>query len=91
MKESKIHATERLRREGRWDEASAFRDNVRKRLRADGKPKSEANDLAWEAMIDKYQPLGCSRRCRASVRLPSRRIAIGSFFARTGIRSSFRK
>ena len=57
MLESKIHATERLRREGRWAEASAYRDDVRKRLRSEGKAKSEANELAWEEMISKYTPL----------------------------------
>lgn len=57
MRESKIHATERLRREGRWDEASAFRDEARSRLRTEGKPKAEANEAAWEAMIEHFPPL----------------------------------
>jgi hypothetical protein len=57
MKESKIHATERLRQEGRWDEASAYRDEVRGRLRSEGMPKSEADEAAWEAMIERYAPI----------------------------------
>ena len=57
MQESKIDATDRLRREGRWEEASAYRDEVRKRLRAEGKPKAEAVDASWEAMVEKYPPL----------------------------------
>lgn len=54
--ESKIHATERLRRDGRWDQASAFRDETRRKLRAEGKSKIEAGELAWEAMIAKFPP-----------------------------------
>ncbi len=57
MQESKIVATERLRREGRWEEASAYRDQVRKELRAQGKPREEAAEAAWEAMLEKYPPL----------------------------------
>jgi hypothetical protein len=57
MKESKIHATDRLRREGRWDEASAYRDEHRRRLRTEGQPKAEASEAALEAMIEKFPPL----------------------------------
>ena len=57
MSESKIVATERLRREGRWDEASVYRDRVRKELRAQGKPREEAAEAAWQAMREKYPPL----------------------------------
>jgi hypothetical protein len=55
--ESKIEATERLRREGRWDEASAFRDEERKRLKAEGLPRREAAEASWQAMIVKFPPL----------------------------------
>ena len=58
--ESKINATDRLRREGRWDEASRFRDEVKQQLRAEGKSRQEANDAAWAAMLAKYQPLAPS-------------------------------
>lgn len=57
MKESRIEATPRLQREGRWAEASLFRDQVRSRLRAEGKTRAEANDAAWEAMTEAYPPL----------------------------------
>jgi len=54
--ESKIAATHRLQREGRWDEASQYRDEVRQRLRAEGKKRDEAVDEAWAAMVEKYPP-----------------------------------
>ena len=57
MTESKISATERLRREGRWDEASCYRDDARKKYKAEGMARTEANDAAWEAMIKKFSPL----------------------------------
>jgi hypothetical protein len=57
MSESKIVATDRLRREGRWPEASIFRDNERQRLRAAGIPRKQANEQAWEAMTAAYPPL----------------------------------
>jgi hypothetical protein len=46
MTESKIVATDRLRKEGRWEEASLWRDNKRKQLRAEGKSKTDANDAS---------------------------------------------
>jgi hypothetical protein len=57
MTESKIVATDRLRKESRWEEASLWRDNQRKQLRAEGKSKTEANDASWQAMIDAFPPL----------------------------------
>lgn len=54
--ESKIDATDRLRQEGRWDEASRYRDEVRRSLKAEGKPAAEAKELAWAAMLEKYPP-----------------------------------
>src|SRR5881394_1073934 len=56
MVESRIVATDRLRKEKRWEEASRFRDEVRRQLRAAGKPRAEANDAAWEAMLDRFPP-----------------------------------
>ena len=55
--EAKIEATERLRREGRWAEAATFKEERRRELRAEGRPKSEANDQAWAAMVEKFSPL----------------------------------
>lgn len=57
MKESKIELTERLRREGRWEEASRFKDDTVKRLRGEGTKRAEAADAAWDAMAEKYPPL----------------------------------
>ena len=57
MTESKIVATERLRREGRWAEASLWRDEKRKQLRADGQTKANANEASWQAMIEEFPPL----------------------------------
>jgi len=57
MSESKIVATDRLRKEGRWEEASLWRDNKRKQLRAEGKSKTDANDASWQAMTESFPPL----------------------------------
>ena len=57
MKESRIEATDRLRKEGQWSEASLFCDEERRRLRSEGMTKAEANDQAWEAMVAKFPPL----------------------------------
>ena len=57
MPESRIAATDRLRQEGRWDEACLFRDEAKKQLRADGVARTVAIDRAWEAMLEKYPPL----------------------------------
>ena len=57
MTESRISATDRLRREGRWEEASLYRDEIRKQLKAEGRSRADANDAAWHAMLLKYPPL----------------------------------
>jgi hypothetical protein len=57
MTESKITATDRLRKEGRWEEASLWRDKKRKTLREEGQPRTEANDASWQAMIEQFPPL----------------------------------
>jgi hypothetical protein len=57
MPESKIGATDRLRKEGRWAEASLWRDEKRKQLRAEGLSKAEANEASWQAMIEQFPPL----------------------------------
>ena len=56
--ESKIATTDRLRREGRWEDASQYREETRRKLRADGKSKNEAGEAAWVAMLEKYPPAG---------------------------------
>jgi len=55
--ESKIEATDRLRAEGLWGEASVYRDEQRRRLRAEGMPRREAAKKAWELMLEKYPPV----------------------------------
>jgi hypothetical protein len=59
MKESKMALTDRLRKEGRWEEASLFKDEVIKKLRLEKtyKTKFEAAEDAWEQMEAKYPPL----------------------------------
>ncbi|MDP6557319.1 MAG: hypothetical protein QGG71_21810 [Pirellulaceae bacterium] len=44
MMESKITTTERLRREGRWEDASLWRDQERQRLRSEGLSRKESNE-----------------------------------------------
>ena len=43
MNESKIVATKRLQSEGRWNEASLYREEVREHLRGEGMTRKEAN------------------------------------------------
>lgn len=57
MDESKIDLTERLRREGRWPEASAFKDQVVRELRAKGTKRTEAAEHGWEEMARNFPPL----------------------------------
>ena len=56
MNESKIALTERLRREGNWSEASKFKDDALRDLRAKGIKRDEASDAAWEAMEQAFPP-----------------------------------
>ena len=57
MEEAKNVLTKRLRREGRWEEASLFKDEVKNWLRASGLKRAEANEKAWDEMAEKYPPL----------------------------------
>ncbi len=56
MNESKAELTDRLRREGRWSEASKFKDTALADFRAKGMKRDEAGDAAWEAMAEAYPP-----------------------------------
>ena len=47
---------DRLRREGRWDEASQFRRAIIKGCRARGLKKAEARDYAWRETARAYPP-----------------------------------
>ena len=62
--ETKIDATHRLQKDGRWEEASEYRDEQRQKFRAEGLTKKEANEKAWEAMILKFSRALGRRRCR---------------------------
>ena len=57
MGESKIALTERLRREGRWAEASKLKDEAIKEAKKAGMKSDEAKDAGWEAMEKAYPPL----------------------------------
>jgi len=52
--ESKIELTDRLRRQGLWDEASLNKDTVKSRLRSEGKSRKEAGELAWAETQKRY-------------------------------------
>jgi hypothetical protein len=58
--ESRIELTDRLRREGRDEEASLYRNQVREQLRAEGKTRKEAMEGAWEATRLAFPPLPTS-------------------------------
>ena len=55
--ESKIETTDRIRRQGKWEEASRFKDQAKQRHRDAGKSRQEANRLAWEAVQEKFPPV----------------------------------
>jgi hypothetical protein len=57
VNESKIELTERLRREGRWAEASKFKDSVLAERREKGFKRDEASNAAWEAMEQAFPPI----------------------------------
>ena len=45
--EDKLQLSHRLQREGRYNQAMQFKEGRRKELRSQGKPKAEANRIAW--------------------------------------------
>jgi hypothetical protein len=69
MNESKIELTERLRAEGRWTEASNFRETARADFRTKGMGRQEAVEAAWEAMAEAYPALPEATAEPASVRV----------------------
>ena len=54
---AKLESMERLRAAGLWDQAEAYREEVRRRLKSQGKSRSEAVDEAWVAMVELFMPL----------------------------------
>ena len=69
MPESKIEATHRLQRDGRWTAACEFRDRVRRELRQAGKTKGEANDEAWRRMSEEFPPITVTQQGQSKVDL----------------------
>ena len=59
-----------LRRVDLWEEAQEFREQVRQRLRADGKTKQEAVEEAWREMAEKYVPIAEQSQPAFQVVLP---------------------
>jgi hypothetical protein len=54
MIESKIDLTHRLQHEGRWSEASNFKDERIASHRSHGKTRVEAQQTAWDEMEEKF-------------------------------------
>jgi hypothetical protein len=52
MSESKIQLNERLRHEGRWEEACLWEDAKIKELRAQGMKRSETQEEAWQLLFN---------------------------------------
>ena len=61
MQETRAEAMHRLQREGRWEEASAYRQEVRKQQRVQGKTKAKAGQIAWQMMAERFPPLGAGQ------------------------------
>jgi len=55
--ETRAEATHRLQREGRSDEATEYRREIRRQERAKGKGKAEAGEIAWRMMMERFPPL----------------------------------
>ena len=53
----KLELMERLRAAGLWDQAEAYREEVRKRLKSEGKGRAEAVEQAWSEMAELFLPL----------------------------------
>ena len=52
--ESKISCTDRLRHQGKWVEASRYKEDVKQRHRDAGKSRQEANRMAWQAVQERF-------------------------------------
>jgi hypothetical protein len=56
VSETKIAATNRLRQEKRWEKASRYRNDQRRRLRAEGMKRRDAHEEAWRLMLKTFPP-----------------------------------
>jgi len=68
----KLDIMEKLRSAGVWEQAEAYREEVRKRLKSEGRGRAEAVNLAWKAMCDLFLPL-----TEGSQRTPSLQVVLG--------------
>ncbi len=55
--ESKTQAMDRLRREGRWEDACEFREQRRLAAKREGLSRSDAVERSWREMAQAYPPL----------------------------------
>ena len=60
MKETRAQATSRLRREGRWEAALRMKEQKREAYRASGLRRAEANNRAWDEMIESHPPMSAT-------------------------------
>ncbi|MCK9570881.1 hypothetical protein M0R72_18165 [Candidatus Pacearchaeota archaeon] len=56
MQVSKLALTNRLQREGRWEEASKRKDDLIREFRKSGLTGLEAKDNAWDQLEEEYPP-----------------------------------
>ncbi len=57
MTESKLSISNRLRKDGRWEQASSWKDGKIRELRAAGIKRAEAQAVAWQAVAEKFPPI----------------------------------
>ena len=69
MNESKVDLMDRLRREGRWADASKLKDAALAEFRAKGMKRDEASEAAWDAMEKAYPPLAAAEAAAVNVRV----------------------
>jgi len=55
--ESKLICTQRLKKEGRWEEATLFKDEVLRELHEQKIWGAKARDLAWQELMRMFPPL----------------------------------
>ena len=57
MQASELPEYRRIRAEGRWKEATAYRDAERLRLREAGRTRQQACDESWLLLLKKFPPV----------------------------------
>lgn len=66
VQEGKADASRRIRREGRWEAASAFKDRTVTELRKGGMKRAESNVEGWRRMIAEYPPLAVEAKQKSN-------------------------